>query len=139
VTADLVMSKPAMRNLLLALLLFPALALAGALTDISRAELQARQADGAAIALVDVRSPAEFAAGHIPGAVNIPVDEVAARLNEFRAFGDREIVLYCRSGRRAGQAAEALSAAGIDGLRHLAGDFPAWQAAGGPVTPCTSC
>lgn len=128
-----------MRNLLLALLLFPALALAGALTDISRAELQARQADGAAIALVDVRTPAEFAAGHIPGAVNIPVDEVAARLDEFRAFGDREIVLYCRSGRRAGQAAEALSAAGIDGLRHLAGDFPAWQAAGGPVAPCTSC
>jgi rhodanese-related sulfurtransferase len=128
-----------MRNLLLALLLLPALALAGAPADISRAELQARQAEGAAIVLVDVRSPEEFAAGHIPGAVNIPVDQVAGRLDEFRAFGDREIVLYCRSGRRAGQAAEVLSAAGIGGLRHLAGDFPAWQAAGGPVAPCTNC
>ncbi len=127
------------RRLLLAVALLPALALA-APTDMSRDELKARQAKGQPTVLIDVRSPAEFAAGHIPGAINIPVDQVEARIGEIdKLRGKGEIVLYCRSGRRAGVAAGVLESRGYRGLRHLDGDFPAWQAAGLPVAPCTNC
>jgi phage shock protein E len=53
--------------------------------------------------VVDVRTPAEFAAGAYPGATNIPLDQVEKRLAD---FGDRKhaIVVYCRSGNRSGQA-----------------------------------
>lgn len=53
--------------------------------------------------VVDVRTPAEFAAGAYPGATNIPLDQVEKRLAD---FGDhkRAIVVYCRSGNRSGQA-----------------------------------
>ena len=65
--------------------------------------------------LIDVRTPAEFAAGHIPGAVNVPVDELRASLDELRSVLDdhRDVVLICRSGARAGQAQEVLNAAGL--------------------------
>lgn len=62
--------------------------------------------------LVDVRTRAEFAAGHIEGAVNIPVGELGARLGE---VGDREkpVVVYCASGMRSSSAAGALRGAGF--------------------------
>lgn len=121
------------RRLLLALTLLPALALA-APTDMSRDELQARQAKGQPTVLIDVRTPAEFAAGHVPGAINIPVDQVEARIGEIDKLRSKgEIVLYCRSGRRAGAAAGVLEARGYQGLRHLEGDFQGWEAAGLPV------
>lgn len=61
--------------------------------------------------VVDVRTPAEFAQGHFKGALNIPLDAVQARMNE---FGDksRPIVVYCRSGNRSGRAEQILRAAG---------------------------
>lgn len=97
------------------------------------ADLSAAQAAGEVV-LVDVRTPAEFEAGHIPGAWNVPVDQVAARVEEIRArASDAELVLYCQSGRRAAIAAGALQAAGVTGLRHLDGDYGGWAAAGLPV------
>ena len=66
--------------------------------------------DGALI--VDVRTPAEFASGHYPGAVNIPLDEINRRMNELGADTNRPIVLYCRSGRRAGIALDQVRRAG---------------------------
>lgn len=121
------------RRLLLALTLLPALALAAA-TDMSRDELQARQAKGQPTVLIDVRTPAEFADGHVPGAINIPVDQVETRIGEIDKLRSKgEIVLYCRSGRRAGAAADVLESRGYQGLRHLDGDFQGWQAAGLPV------
>jgi rhodanese-related sulfurtransferase len=65
-------------------------------------------ADGAL--LVDVRTAAEYDAGHIAGAINVPVDEVASRLSEFPTDGP--IVVYCHSGARAAQAMATLCAAG---------------------------
>lgn len=119
-------------RLLAALLLaLPALALAAA-TDISREEFQARRADGAPMLVLDVRSPDEFAAGHIPGAVNIPHDQLEARAAGLAPAG-REVVVYCRSGRRSALAIEALEARGWTGLRHLQGDMQGWEAAGLPV------
>lgn len=80
--------------------------------------------------LVDVRTADEFASGHIPGAINIPVDQVGQRLAEFPT--DQPIVLYCRSGNRSAQAANTLAAAGYTNLYDLGG-IVQWQAAGLPV------
>lgn len=57
--------------------------------------------------VVDVRTPQEFAQGHVPGAINIPFDQVGARVAE---IGDpaKPVVLYCRSGRRSAIAARTL-------------------------------
>jgi len=61
--------------------------------------------------LLDVRTPGEFAAGHIEGAINVPYDDVEARLAELGP-ASRPIVAYCHSGRRSGIAATALRARG---------------------------
>ncbi len=107
--------------------------LAAPFEDVTREELRA-QIDGPAPPLVlDVRTPEEYAAGHVPGAVNLPHDQTAARIEELRSYQGRTIVLYCKSGRRAGIAAEVLAQAGYGPLRHLAGDMPGWIDAGLPV------
>jgi len=129
------------RHLLLALLLglLPALATAAA-EPISREALKARQAGGAPPVVVDVRSPEEFAAGHIPGAINIPHDRIAERAGELAAHkSGGNLVLYCRSGRRVALAVEALEQQGFSQLLHLEGDLPGWVAAGEPTATCTGC
>jgi rhodanese-related sulfurtransferase len=67
-------------------------------------------ADGAK--LVDVRTPVEFSAGHVPGALNLPLGDLESRLGE---LGDRKapLVLYCRSGARSGQAKRLLESKGF--------------------------
>ncbi|WP_244153778.1 rhodanese-like domain-containing protein [Flavobacterium xinjiangense] len=52
--------------------------------------------------LVDVRTPAEFAEGHVNGSTNIPLDKVASQLEKFK--GKDPIIVFCRSGNRSGQA-----------------------------------
>ena len=101
-------------------------------TAVSPDALRERLDDGEkAPYVLDVRTPEEFVAGHVPGAVNIPYDQVASRLAEVPK--DRDVVLYCRSGRRAQLAAEVLSDKGYSRLEYLQGDMPAWAAQGGPV------
>lgn len=75
--------------------------------------------------VVDVRTPAEFADGHFKGALNIPVDTVQARMNEFGDKG-RPIVVYCRSGARSGRAQQMLQAAGYTDVTNGGGltDMP---------------
>lgn len=85
------------------------------------------------VVVLDVRTAAEFAAGHVPGAVNIAYDQLEARIAEIDAARDTDIVVYCRSGRRAGIAIDVLEKAGFKNLSQLEGDFPAWSAAGLPV------
>lgn len=85
------------------------------------------------IVVLDVRSAREFEAGHVRGARNISHDELAKRLEELAGARDKEVVLYCRSGRRAALAAETLRGAGFTRLRQLEGDYPAWEAANYPV------
>ncbi len=85
------------------------------------------------VVVLDVRSAREFSAGHVAGARNIAHDELAARLEELTGARDKEVVLYCRSGRRAALAAETLRGAGFTKLRQLEGDYPAWESAKLPV------
>lgn len=102
------------------------------LTQVSQDALVKMQADkGSRVFVLDVRTPKEFAEGHVPGAVNIPYDQVASHLGGIPK--DDEIVLYCHSGRRAGLAAEVLAANGYSKLAHLEGDMAGWQKAGRPV------
>jgi len=81
--------------------------------------------------VLDVRTAKEFAEGHVPGAVNVPYDQVASRLAQIPK--DKDVVLYCRSGRRAGLAAGVLEANGYKELKQLQGDMEAWLKEGRPV------
>lgn len=84
----------------------------------SSAEAHRLVAEGAR--LVDVRTPGEFAGGHISGAVNIPVDELPRRIAEVGPK-DAQVVLYCRSGARSGRAAGLLRQAGYTRVADLGG------------------
>ena len=75
--------------------------------------------------LVDVRTPSEFAEGSIPGAVNIPVDDLRKRLGELPR--DKEILVYCRVGLRGYLADRILGQAGYK-ARNLSGGWLTWQA-----------
>jgi rhodanese-related sulfurtransferase len=90
--------------------------------DVSGAE--ARQLVQAGARLVDVRTPGEFASGHIPGAINIPLQELQGRLRELEPK-DATVVLYCRSGHRSGNAARLLKGAGF-GAVHDLGAMTRW-------------
>jgi phage shock protein E len=90
-------------------------------------------ASTAAPLVLDVRTPAEFAEGHVPHAINLPHDQLEARLAELAPGGDRTVVVYCKSGKRAAIASEILAEAGFSDLRHLTGDMDGWRAAGLPV------
>ena len=92
-------------------------------------DLAAKVAAGSAPLVLDVRSQQEFDAGHVPGAVLIPHDQLEKRLAELGP--PREVVVYCRSGHRAGLVEPLLVAKGFE-VSELAGDWQAWQAAGLP-------
>jgi rhodanese-related sulfurtransferase len=77
--------------------------------------------------LVDVRSPSEFASGHIPGAVNIPMDQIESRMDDLRL--DLPIVLICQMGKRARMTANLLGPCGRE-LSILEGGTSAWMQAG---------
>jgi len=102
-------------------------------TEVSQSELSAALANGSAPLVLDARTPEEFAAGHVPGAVNIPHDTLEQRLGEIDVRRDREIVVYCERGPRAARAEAVLTKAGFTAVRHLAGDMAAWRQARLPV------
>jgi rhodanese-related sulfurtransferase len=84
--------------------------------------------------VIDVRTPVEFEAGHIPGAVNVPLDELKASLDDICAvLDDHDVVLVCRSGARAGQAQEVLQSAGLTSPAVLSGGIVDWEKTGGAV------
>lgn len=74
---------------------------------------RARQLVAEGALLVDVRSPGEFASGHLGGALNVPVGEVSGRAAELATRG-KPIVVYCASGMRSASAARALKRAGAE-------------------------
>jgi rhodanese-related sulfurtransferase len=85
------------------------------------------------VLILDVRSSREYRAGHVPNALNIPHNELVARLSELESATDRPIVVYCKSGHRAGLATSMLGEAGYTDLHHLTGDMDAWKAQGFPT------
>lgn len=79
---------------------------------------EARRLVGAGAILVDVRSAREVAAGHIPGARHIPLDELMSHVDELRA-AQKPVIVYCASGARSAAAKRALKGAGLSDVHNL--------------------
>jgi rhodanese-related sulfurtransferase len=84
--------------------------------------------------VVDVRTPAEFESAHIPGAINLPLDQVDAHLQRIVTDAGGQLILVCQGGVRAAQCQQKLSAAGLPGTLVLTGGMNAWTAHGAPIT-----
>jgi rhodanese-related sulfurtransferase len=101
------------------------------LEPVSRKELLRRMRHGL-VTLIDTRPPEEFAAGHVPGAINVPLSELTSRLRELPR--DQEIVAYCRGPYcvLSYEAVAELRRRGFKAFR-LEDGFPEWKAAGLPT------
>ncbi|MEU1811945.1 rhodanese-like domain-containing protein [Micromonospora aurantiaca (nom. illeg.)] len=100
---------------------------------IDAAALRELIAAGRTPRMLDVRTPGEFEAAHIPGAYNVPLDLLREHRAELRSHLDEDVVLICRSGVRAGQAGQALGTVGLPNVKVLDGGMLAWQATNAPV------
>lgn len=81
--------------------------------------------------LIDVRSPSEFKSGHIPGAINIPLNQLAGGLSKIKS--DKPVVVVCASGNRSRAGARIVAKAGYDDVHNLSGGTMRWQMRGFPV------
>ena len=97
---------------------------------LSASELEARMALGD-VHLIDVRDPAEWRAGHLPGAQNVPLGQLAAHVGDLPR--DRAIVLQCQGGSRSMIGSSLLQARGVARVLDLRGGFAEWEASGLPT------
>jgi rhodanese-related sulfurtransferase len=98
------------------------------------AELNRLLAEGGPAELLDVRTPGEFAAAHVPGARLVPLDELdAASFLKQCGPGDKPIYILCQTGGRARRAIEKFQRAGFNGCVLVEGGMQAWAEAGLPV------
>lgn len=95
-------------------------------------ELQSWLASGREPRVIDVREPAEYGPAHIPGSYNVPLGLLREHRHEIRAHLDQHIVLICRSGARATEAATILANAGVTHMHVLEGGMVAWAQAHAP-------
>jgi len=98
---------------------------------LSPAEANAFIASNKDIQIVDVRSPEEFRDGHLPQAVNRPIDQLQGTLGKISK--EKPCLLYCHSGRRSAAALKILRENGFIQAKHMKGGLSAWQSAGLPV------
>jgi len=100
---------------------------ASAGVDVSVEEAQRLWLNKEAI-IIDVRTPGEYRDGHIPGVVNIPLDELEKRMNEVPK--DKKVVLICRTGNRSAQGTQLLRSKGLQNVFNSTGGMSTWK---GPV------
>ncbi len=98
-----------------------------------QALLTALKAPDHNIVVLDVRSEEEYNKGHIAGSVNVSHEQVENMLSQLNQYKSSTVVVYCRSGRRAGLAENILAENGFNDLRHLTGDMNGWLEAKLPV------
>ncbi len=99
---------------------------------INAPDLKEKMENGDAIVLVDCREQAEWDAGHIPGAVFIPLSQLPSRIDDLSPGAS--IVMQCRSGARSMKACHMLAEAGFEDLTNLEGGIMAWAQCGYPIT-----
>ncbi|MEJ7833941.1 MAG: rhodanese-like domain-containing protein [Nocardioides sp.] len=92
--------------------------------------VQAADAQGRGVLLVDVREPSEYAEGHVPGALNIPMEHLPSRVDELNR--DAPVHVICASGNRSSAMADFLTGAGFDAA-NVVGGTSAWIRAGHPI------
>jgi rhodanese-related sulfurtransferase len=118
----------------LTLSLFITAVLASAAPQISQQSLLAAlNSPKNSIVLLDVRTEAEYNAGHVAGAINISHDTIEENLALFAQYKESNVVIYCRSGRRTAIAIDILTKNGFSNLQHLTGDMNGWLEAKLPV------
>ena len=98
---------------------------------VSASALATRMAAGEQFQLIDVRTPEEFAVGHIAGAVNFPVEGFDPA--SLPSANGRERILYCRTGKRSGALAQTLAESTGGTAIFMAGGLEAWEKAGQPL------
>ncbi len=111
------------------------LGLSANVTTIPQQALLDKIASDTPLLILDVRTPEEYVEGHVPNAINIPHDEIKQQVSliaQAESEG-KEIVVYCRSGRRAGYVESVLHSSGIRSLHHLEGDMNAWTKSNHPT------
>jgi rhodanese-related sulfurtransferase len=112
----------------------PPVAVESSAAPITQSELLARlERKDPQLVVLDVRTAAEFAAGHVPGARNVSHELLSSRIGELSELRGKDVVLYCRSGRRTLLAEEVLRKAGFTRIAHLEGDYLAWEAEHRPI------
>jgi len=104
-------------------------------------ELNTLAQQGKQVHLIDVRSPAEYRASHVSGAISIPIDNLSAdkirdRFGDSSAGDEQPLFLTCHSGLRAQLAAERLKRAGFENVYLLEGGTEAWMNTGLPMQKC---
>ena len=95
--------------------------------------LTALHASNTSIVVLDVRTKEEYAQGHIAGAINMSHETVEDNLAALSQYKNSKVVVYCRSGRRAGLAEDVLTSNGFTNVIHLTGDMNGWLDAKLPV------
>ena len=103
-----------------------------AVRSVDAAELKAALDAGQVPILLDVRTAGEYAAGHVPGAVNLPIDELDARTRGLEPLKAGDVYLICQWGGRSARAAAALAGAGYHPV-DVEGGTAAWRSAGLPI------
>jgi phage shock protein E len=129
--STLTKSKKSVVKLLTCVCLFFVSVATMASTDISAEAMLAMEKSERL--LLDVRTVEEYTNGHIPTSVNIPLNEIATRLSRLSEFKDSPVVVYCRSGLRAGKAIAILEENGFTNVMHLEGDMLGWEAENRPT------
>lgn len=104
--------------------------------QISLAQLRARLATDPAPLVLDVRTPTEWANGHIDGAWHVPLAELQQRVAEVPT--DREVAVICRTSNRSASAVSILRQSGHDRLVHVLGGMSAWEPAGAAAGSCSA-
>lgn len=97
----------------------------GSYQPITASQVKERLDKGDKITVIDVRTPDEYAAGHIPGSLLIPFDEIKVKSDQLPQDKNTEIVVYCRSGRRSAIAADTLISLGYAKIYDL-GAVSSW-------------
>jgi phage shock protein E len=113
-----------------------AVALAGCGSPLPRMSAQdfGRQLAERRIVVIDVRTVEEYQAGHIPGAISVPVDEIDARIDQVKAL-NKPVVAYCSclAEESSLMAVATLNRLGVKGARALTGGYPTWASTGGRI------
>jgi rhodanese-related sulfurtransferase len=111
-------------------LLFPTLQRGGSRVSLLQATQLLNQ--GKSVVL-DIRSPEDFAAGHIRDARHIPLKELKSRVSELDKFKSKSVIVVCSSGAQSARAASVLKSAGFGEVYSLDGGLAAWRAQGLPT------